>query len=195
MKHDVLQLFYAYPQYAILLSLLISIIIAVIGVLPSVFVTAANILFFGFWQGTFISFAGEAIGALIAFLLYRKGFKKRIATNFKSYPRVQKLLHITGRKAFLTILSLRLLPFVPSGIITFAAAIGRVSLVVFFVASSIGKFPSLLMEAYAAYQVSSFNWQGKLILLLVSIYLLYAVFKHIKPVSNKEIRESDGAEG
>lgn len=176
LKQDVLQLFSTYPQYAVLISLLISIIIAVAGVLPSVFLTAANILFFGFWQGTLISFAGEAIGALIAFILYRKGFKKSISTNFKKYPKVEQLLHAEGRKAFSAIVSLRLIPFVPSGIITFAAAVGRVSLVVFFVASSIGKLPALLMEAYAAYEVTSFTWQGKLILLAVGIYFLYLIF-------------------
>lgn len=176
MKQDVLHIFSTYPQYALLFSLLLSIIIAVAGVLPSVFLTAANILFFGFWQGTLISFAGEAIGALIAFILYRKGFKKSISTNFKKYPKVQQLLRAEGRKAFSAIVSLRLIPFVPSGIITFAAAVGRVSLVVFFVASSIGKLPALLMEAYAAYEVTSFTWQGKLILLAVGIYFLYLIF-------------------
>ena len=176
MKQDVLQLFSTYPQYAVLISLLISIIIAVAGVLPSVFLTAANILFFGFWQGTIISFAGEAIGALIAFVLYRKGLKKSININFKKYPKVQQLLLAEGRQAFFAIVSLRLIPFVPSGIITFAAAIGRVSLIVFFIASSIGKLPALLMEAYAAYEVTSFTWQGKLILLAVGIYFLYLLF-------------------
>ena len=176
LKQDVLQLFSTYPQYAVLISLLISIIIAVAGVLPSVFLTAANILFFGFWQGTLISFAGEAIGALIAFILYRKGFKKSLDINFKKYPKVQQLLHAEGRQAFFAIVSLRLIPFVPSGIITFAAAVGRVGLTVFFIASSIGKLPALLMEAYAAYEVTSFTWQGKLILLAVGIYLLYLIF-------------------
>lgn len=183
MKQDVLHLFSAYPHYALLLSLLISIAIAVAGVLPSVFLTAANILFFGFWQGTFISFAGEAIGALLAFVLYRQGFKKRMDTNFKKYPKVQQLLHAQGRKAFIAILSLRLIPFVPSGIITFAAAIGRVSLTVFFIASTIGKLPALLMEAYAAKEVTAFTWQGKLILFAVGIYLLYLLFYKKKDIA------------
>lgn len=76
MKQDVLELFNNYPQYAFLLSISINVLIAVLGVVPSVFLTAANVLFFGFWQGTIISFAGEAIGAFIAFTLYRFGFKE-----------------------------------------------------------------------------------------------------------------------
>ena len=78
MVENLLRLFKEYQDLAIVISICISIIIAVLGVVPSVFITAANILFFGFWNGMFISFLGEAIGAGIAFLLYRRGFKKTV---------------------------------------------------------------------------------------------------------------------
>ena len=87
MEKSILHLFNEYPNLAIVISICISILIAVIGVLPSVFITAANILFFGFWNGTIISFLGEAIGAGIAFLLYRKGFKKAIENKFEKYSK------------------------------------------------------------------------------------------------------------
>jgi uncharacterized membrane protein YdjX (TVP38/TMEM64 family) len=184
LKQEVLQLFNNYPQYALLLSIAVNIIIAVLGVVPSVFLTAANILFFGFWEGTLISIAGEAIGALIAFLLYRFGFKKKIEKKIERYPSVNRLLQAERMQAFYAIISLRLIPFVPSGIITFTAAMGRVSIATFFIASSIGKVPALLLEAYAAYEVTQFNWQGKVILLAVGVYLLYLVFRRRK--SRKE---------
>lgn len=176
MKQEVIQLFNTYPQYAFLLSILINVLIAVLGLIPSVFLTAANILFFGFWQGTTISFAGESIGAFIAFVLYRYGFKKSVQSKVRKYQSVNKLLEAQGKDAFYAIISLRLIPFIPSGIITFAAAIGKVSSLTFIIASSIGKAPALLIEAYAAWQVTEFGWQGKIILLLVGLYLLYAVF-------------------
>jgi uncharacterized membrane protein YdjX (TVP38/TMEM64 family) len=153
-------------------------VVAVAGVIPSFFVTAANILFFGFWQGTCISFLGEAIGAIIAFFLYRKGFKKSIAHQLHQFPKVQRLLEAEGRQAFLLILSLRLIPFVPSGLVTFAAAIGRVAPFTFLTASSLGKIPALLLEAFSVYQVIQFGWLGKLILTLFALCLLYFSFKH-----------------
>lgn len=180
MKQDVINLFNNYPQYAFLFSIGISILIAVLGVVPSVFLTAANILFFGFWKGTLISFAGESIGAAIAFWLYRAGFKKSVQNKGEKFPAVKKLLQAEGREAFLAIISLRLIPFIPSGIITFTSAIGKVNMITFFIASSLGKVPALLIEAYAAYQVTEFKWQGKLILLLAGIYLLYLVFRKKK---------------
>ncbi|MBC7688399.1 MAG: TVP38/TMEM64 family protein [Aquabacterium sp.] len=177
MQHTLFQLFKDYPHLAIAISICVSIIIAIIGVLPSVFITAANILFFGFWQGTFISFLGEAVGAGIAFLLYRTGFKKKVQQGMGKYPALKKLMGAEDKDAFNLIFSLRLIPFVPSGLITFAAAVGRVSFAVFFLASSLGKLPALFMEAYSVYEVTQFGWQGKIILLLVGAGLVYWVIK------------------
>lgn len=179
-EHSILDLFHQHPQLAIAISLAVSLLVAVAGVLPSFFVTAANIAFFGFWNGTLISFLGEAIGAAIAFVLYRKGFKKVSQPQLDRHPKVRRLVEAEGREAFLLILSLRLIPFVPSGLVTFVAAIGRVSLLTFLIASSLGKAPALLMEAYSVYQVTQFGWQGKVILLVVAIAILYQVVSRKK---------------
>ncbi len=176
-QESLLHLFKEYSQLAIFISICISIIVAVLGVVPSVFITAANILFFGFWNGTLISFLGEALGGGIAFLLYRKGFKKTAEKGLQKYQKVQRLVEAGNKEAFYLIFSLRLIPFIPSGLITFAAAIGKVAFGVFFLASSLGKIPALLMEAYSVNEVTRFGWQGKLILVLVALTLLYWILK------------------
>ncbi|RYD92194.1 MAG: TVP38/TMEM64 family protein, partial [Sphingobacteriales bacterium] len=153
MKEELLRLFQQHAEWAIVLSLLVSVLVAVLGLVPSVFVTAANLLFFGFWKGTAVSFAGEAIGALVSFMLYRKGFQKRVSTGLGKYPRLQRLVEAEGAEAFGLVFSLRLLPFVPSGLVTFAAAVGRVRTLTFFAASSLGKVPALLLEAWSVYEV------------------------------------------
>ena len=177
MKEAIISLFQDNPQLAIYISILLSIIVAVLGLVPSVFITAANIIFFGFWEGTLISFIGEAIGAMVAFVLYRKGFKKTAHGKLEKFPKLIRLIDAEGTQAFMLVLALRLIPFVPSGLVTFAAAIGKISLPVFFIASSIGKLPALLIEAYSAYQVTEFGWQGKIILLISAVVLLYVVMK------------------
>ena len=179
MKEAVLNFFHDYPNLALVSSLALSIFIAVLGVVPSFFVTAANILFFGFWPGVVVSFLGEALGAVVAFHLYRKGFKKGASAQIGKYKTAAALVNAENKKAFWLVLSLRLIPFVPSGLVTFAAAIGRVSAVTFLVASSLGKLPALLLEGYAVYQVTEFGWQGKLILSIVALLLLYVVGKQI----------------
>ena len=180
-EQTILDLFAQHPQLAIVLSLAVSILIAILGVVPSFFVTAANIAFFGFWNGTLVSFMGEAIGAAVSFILYRKGFKKRSRPQLDRHPKVRRLIDAEGRDAFGLILALRLIPFVPSGLVTFVAAIGKVSLATFVLASSLGKAPALLMEAYSVYQVTRFGWQGKLILLVAAIFILYQLLRKKKP--------------
>ena len=180
MVDSLLQLFREYQNLAIVISICISIIIALLGVVPSVFITAANILFFGFWNGMFISFLGEAIGAGISFLLYRKGFKKTVEKKLDNYPKLKRLVDAENKEAFYRVVALRLIPFVPSGLITFAAAVGRISFAVFIVASSLGKLPALFIEAYAVNAVTNFGWQGKLILAVAAGVLLYWVISKKK---------------
>lgn len=180
MKEAVLHFFQEYPNLALISSLFISILIAVLGVIPSFFVTAANILFFGFWPGVAISFAGEALGAVAAFYLYRKGFKKGAGEQLKKYKTVSALINAENKKAFWLILSLRLIPFVPSGLVTFAAAIGQVTAITFLVASSLGKLPALLLEGYAVYEVTQFGWEGKVILTITALGILFIVIRQIR---------------
>lgn len=173
MKEQLLILFQQHPQLAIGISLLVSIIVAVLGLVPSVFITAANLLFFGFWNGTLLSFAGEALGAAVAYFLYRAGFKKAAQHKLEAFPKVKRLLNAQGREAFFLILSLRLIPFVPSGLVTFAAAVGRVSAGLFLIASSLGKIPALLLEAWSVYEVTQSSLVGKVILAVAAVVLLY----------------------
>jgi uncharacterized membrane protein YdjX (TVP38/TMEM64 family) len=179
MKEAVLQFFQQHPDLALAASLFLSIVIAVLGLVPSFFITAANLFFFGFWPGIFVSFGGEALGAVVAFYLYRKGFKKEASPTLEKYQQIKQLLHAEGWPAFWLIFSLRLIPFVPSGLITFAAAIGRVSLLIFLFSSSLGKLPALLLEGYAVYHVTAFNWQGKVILTITAVVLLFFVLRRI----------------
>jgi len=179
LEKALIDLFNQHPQLAIFISLFCSVIVAVLGLLPSVFITAANILFFGFWPGTLLSFLGEAIGAAVAFILYRKGFKKQSQKAVEHYPKVKALVQAEKGQAFYLIFSLRLLPFVPSGLVTFAGAIGKVSTLLFIVASSLGKIPALLIEAYSVYQVGRFGVQGKIILTLAGCGILYFLIRYI----------------
>ena len=92
MKEQLLQLFSDHTRWAVAISLLLCIVVAVLGILPSFFITAANILFFGFTEGVLISFLGEAIGAMIAFVLYRHGLKKVSTAGLHRFPMIRKLL-------------------------------------------------------------------------------------------------------
>lgn len=177
MKELVIQLFTAYEELAIVFSLFLNIFISILGLVPSVFLTAANIAVFGLVQGTFISLIGEVMGAVVSFILYRKGLRRFSSAKFMVNPKISKLLNASGKEAFLLILSLRIMPFMPSGVVTFIAAIGKTSFLVFVTASTIGKVPALLLEAYSVNQLIQWTWQGKVIFAGLSLVLLFWLWK------------------
>ncbi|MBT2643272.1 TVP38/TMEM64 family protein [Bacillus sp. ISL-41] len=136
---------------AIFISLAVSIAISVLGVIPSAFITAANIIYFGFAGGLVLSIIGEAAGAIISFFLYRKGVKK-LAQNIssrKSVKGLERLKNTAGAEAFVLVILLRLFPFAPSGLVTLAASYSKMGAPSFMISSTIGKIPALFIEAYS----------------------------------------------
>ncbi|MGJ7920244.1 TVP38/TMEM64 family protein [Neobacillus sp. LXY-4] len=177
MNEQVVELLQNYKPYAFAISIVINIIISIFGLVPSLFLTAANLVVFGFWKGTLVSFIGEGLGAVVSFIIYRKGLRKVAETKVFHRPLVRRLLEVEGKQAFMLVLSLRLLPFVPSGVITFFAAIGKMTLMIFALSSTLGKLPALLLEAYTANHMIQWTWQGKVILAVLAMILLISVLK------------------
>ncbi|RLQ93698.1 TVP38/TMEM64 family protein [Falsibacillus albus] len=151
--------------------------ISVLGVVPSFFITAANIKLFGFENGLIISILGEALGAIVSFYLYRKGMKKLLDTPKIKNKYITELTKSKGIKAFFMIIALRIFPFIPSGLVTLAGAISKVGMMNFSAASTIGKIPALVIEAYSIQQVLVWNWKGKVILCLFSILIVWIAFR------------------
>ena len=154
------------------ISIFLNIIISVLGIVPSVFITAANISFFGFENGLFLSILGEALGAIISFYLYRKGISRvRTKVNIKN-KYILRLQRTYGMEAFILIFALRLFPFIPSGVVTLVSAGSKVGVLNFSIASTLGKIPALVIEAYSIQQILNWSWQGKVILGVASVLML-----------------------
>lgn len=179
MIEQVVELLQTYKPYAFFISIFINIIISIVGFVPSLFLTAANLVVFGFWKGTLVSFVGEGIGAVVSFIIYRKGLRKVSETKAFHHPMVKRLLEVEGKPAFLLVFSLRLLPFIPSGVVTFFAAVGRMSLWIFVTSSTVGKLPALLLEAYSANHMIQWTWQGKVIMTILAGALLMTILKGV----------------
>ncbi|RSD25026.1 TVP38/TMEM64 family protein [Mesobacillus subterraneus] len=149
---------------SVTISLAVSILVAIAGVIPSAFVTAANIMYFGFAGGLVLSTLGEAFGAIISFFLYRKGIKKLSSKNDrkKKIKLLDRLKATDGREAFVLVLLLRLFPFAPSGLVTLAASYSKMGAASFMVSSTIGKIPALVIEAYSVHTVLGWKTEYQL---------------------------------
>ena len=177
--NDVLEILRNNSSISIPISLLISIGISLIGILPSVFVTGANIVFFGPINGFFISLLGETIGAYITFIVYRLGFKKKIKKFTERNKLISKIVNSDGKEAGLLIFEGRIIPFIPSGVITLAASISNVDGRIFTIATFIGKAPSIALEALISYDIINIydNWIRLILTLIGLLFVKFTIAK------------------
>lgn len=159
-----------------LLLLLVNIGIGAIGFVPSFFVTTFNLNSFGLPLGTVLSLSGEIFGAILGFHLYRWGFAKADPSWLK-HPFWQKVQNQSDRRVFFMVIFCRLIPFVPSGLVTAGAALTPINGWLFLLASSLGKLPAVTLEVAAVYgftQTVPVPYQyGILSLLLAGFFVLW----------------------
>lgn len=140
------------PVIDFFLLLVLNMGLGAIGFFPSVLLTALNISYFGVTLGMALSLSGEIFGAIIGFYLYRYGFSK-INPKWLKHSFWNFLQQSSVKQVFWAILLLRLIPFVPSGLVTAGAALTRIPGTVFIVASTIGKIPAVFLEVAVVYGV------------------------------------------
>jgi uncharacterized membrane protein YdjX (TVP38/TMEM64 family) len=77
---------------------------------------------------------------------------------------------------------LRVLPFVPSGAVTLAAAYSRMRLLPFGIASTIGKIPALFIEAFAVSHALKLKMELQIAIFLFTAFsfLVYYLLKKYK---------------
>ena len=176
MQNYTIEIFQHIGWWAIVVSIIFNIIISILAIVPSVFLTAANIIVFGLPLGITISIAGEALGAIVSFSLYRIGVQKFTTNRHIQSSMLQKLQYAKGWQAFWLIIGLRVLPFMPSGAVTFISALSKVTLGIFAIASTLGKIPALLIEAFSVYGLLTLSPEMNIGLTCFGIGILCVLF-------------------
>ncbi|NTU19130.1 TVP38/TMEM64 family protein [Brevibacillus sp. HB1.2] len=159
-------------------SIVLNIVISVAGVLPSIFLSGANAVVFGLYEGFLISLTGEVVGACIAFFLYRYTIKKADRREkLKSFKWVHAINGTTSFRKCLAIVLLRLNPLMPSGVINLGAALTNITFVQFLVATLIGKVPSMVFETFVGHDLITFSENKfRLLFALLAGALVFLLF-------------------
>ena len=113
---------------------------------PGLILTAASGLLFGTLAGTALTVVGATIGATAAFLIGRA--LGRDGVEAIAGERVAKLDRWLYRRAFVSVLYLRLVPLVPFNVLNYAAGVTAIPLRLYVAATAIGIVPGSF--AYAA---------------------------------------------
>ncbi|MBN2908399.1 TVP38/TMEM64 family protein [Polycladomyces sp. WAk] len=139
--------------WAVLVSIAVNGGINLIGFLPSVAITAANTLVWGPWLGGIVSWLGEMLGSAAAFFLYRFGVKKAGLTRHRDWKWVRSLNRMTRQQQLLSLILIRITPFVPSGLVNMATALTTIPVWIFLSATAVGKIPSISLEVLISYDL------------------------------------------
>lgn len=175
-------IFNEYHEISIIVSLLLSIVISLIGIIPSIVVTGANIIFFGAIGGFIVSLLGEVIGGYITFKIYRLGFKNGMESLKGKYKLIDNLVTSKGKKAGILIFEGRLLPFIPSGFVTLAASLSNVKSWIFVLATLFGKIPSIGLEVLVSYDAINIqeNYLRLVIIIAATILVTFTLKKEVR---------------
>jgi uncharacterized membrane protein YdjX (TVP38/TMEM64 family) len=167
--------------WAVLVSIAVNGGINFLGFLPSVAITAANTLVWGPWLGGIVSWLGEMLGSAVAFLLYRLGVKKAGLTRHRDWKWVRSLNLTTRRMQLLSLILMRITPFVPSGLVNVAAALTTVPVWIFLTATAVGKIPSISLEVLISYDVIHVEADCfRLGITLIALALGFFIWKQVR---------------
>ncbi len=188
MVEEWIRWFEEWGTWGILLSLFCGIVIHILGLIPSVVVTGANVAVWGpLWGGLF-SWMAEVIGSTVAFLLYRYGKKKWSVTRKIDWRWLHSFDRWSRIKQFFALLLARIMPLLPSGMINLLGAFTRMYTLDFMIATAIGKIPSNLIEVLISYgflkiSQSELNW---IFLLMGGVIACWLFWKREKKPLHKQ---------
>lgn len=174
-----------------ILLLFLNLGIGAIGFIPSFFVTAININSLGLILGIILTFTGEIFGALIGFHLYRWGFSK-IDPKWINHSVFKTIKIASPIHVFTLIILFRVLPFVPSGIVTAGASLTTINGWRFMFASSIGKVPAVIIEVaiiFGVLQKISIHYFYWFMVFLIVVYTPFWIKKMKTTGRSKEVNK------
>ncbi len=170
---------------SVLISLLLVAICVFFPVIPFPVLAGVIGAVFGTTQGVLISLAGAMAGTMCLFFLSRYGFRDFAEEKLTKYPKVKEYEEFLDRNSFMAILTCRLIPIIPAPIVNIICGLSHVKWMTFFIASTLGKIPNILILSYAGSlfnnnKLYSFGIYGcyLLIIFLINGVLIYRRAAH-----------------
>jgi uncharacterized membrane protein YdjX (TVP38/TMEM64 family) len=108
---------------------------------------------FGFWRGSILVWIGSMIGAIAGYYLARTIWAKPARALLGHYN--EKLHALRKGDVFLTTLRLQLMPVIPFGPLTYAAAISKFEPLGFFAGTALGIIPGTLIATFIGAQLAA----------------------------------------
>ena len=149
----------SFGSAAVLLMILLIVLTNMTG-LPSVQFVTVNGILFGFLPGILISWAGQVIGNILAFVIMRYVFRRKAQVLVDKSRWLSKLNRGID---FRLIFFFRAIPYSPNFVVTALCALSRVRFGEHAAATMTGKFMAVCMEVWLGYDLIHFNPHGLIV--------------------------------
>ncbi|KOS68674.1 hypothetical protein AEA09_09050 [Lysinibacillus contaminans] len=121
----------------------------------------------------FISLGGTVFGSICMFFLCRYAFQRIALKQVQKWQRLDGFFQLLERNGFLAVLIGRLIPIMPSAAINAIAGVTEVRFRSFLLATTIGKFPTMMAFTLAGAQFEENQYlTGMMIVLYVLVIFL-----------------------
>ncbi|RJS84581.1 DedA family protein [Candidatus Bathyarchaeota archaeon] len=178
-------------EYGVLGFLVSMILQAIIAPVPGEALMIIGGAVFGFLPAIVVGEIGGCVGALICFLIARKGGRAVVVKMIdkKGLEFADKWFK---RHGFYAVLLARLIPFIPVDVISYGAGLAAMNIKFFFVATAIGMLPRVIFYSYvgefAAKNIAGIEkiYMNSLLALTLIVIIISVFFYVLKTRRRKE---------
>ncbi|GBF35447.1 DedA family inner membrane protein YdjZ [Desulfocucumis palustris] len=133
----------SFGPWSVVASILMMILQTLFTPVPLFLVAGANGYIFGVAWGIVITMAGALLGSTVAFFLARFIARDFISKRLGKYR--EKVDQLSERSGMKVVFLARLVPVIPSSVISYAAGLSKMGFGSFFLASVFGKLPEIVI--------------------------------------------------
>jgi uncharacterized membrane protein YdjX (TVP38/TMEM64 family) len=133
--------------------LVIACLFAFFPIIPYGIVTALLGAKYGVIVGGLISVTASTTVAVVMFILFRYLFPDAAHRHLAKFNRLQYVIKMYEKHPLLAVIILRLIPIIPAQVVNIYAAISRIPLISYIVATVLGKTPVMLLWIFIGHQL------------------------------------------
>ena len=167
--------------FGIALSYFLILIQTVVPFAPFAILAGFNATVHGFAVGYITTFSGAFTGAFLLYIFARRAtrsiLRKPLKRFLNKHPKLERIFaRISTEGAwsiFVTVLALRLQPWLPSSAIDVLAGAAKVRLAPFLLATFFGQAPMIAVESYVGHRILHFREHQRELWLLGALGLLF----------------------
>lgn len=172
----------SYGAMTVVVSLLLMVLQTLCTPLPLFLLAGANGFIFGLGSGIVITFTGSILGATIAFYLAR-GFGRGIIFRCLKQKYMAKVDQMSRHEGPWMVFMARLIPVIPSSIISYVAGLSKMTYRGFFIATAVGKLPEIVIYTALGHSITLAEGMATKVTILLVVLTIMAW-----PIISKKIK-------